>query len=383
MTDIENFEKLKVKLVTSEKDVLDFLKVPFFVYGTEDARAPPLLFERKLALQPSQPIFQHLEWQGFTVYKADQPVGRISAQIDKFYSEKHGGKTGFFGFLEAQNDTKIFKLLFESAESWLKKKGVEHIIGPFSLNINQEIGSLIKGFETPPFFMMPNGKTYYANMLESHGYEKTIDLFAYLIKSNFMPPKLMVKILKKLPPSVYTRPINRKNLNIELETIRNIFNDAWSDNWGFLPFTKEEFSSIGREMLSIIPSDFIQIAFLDEEPVAFIVLLPNLNEVTADLNGKLLPIGWLKLIYRLKIKYPKSGRIPLMGVRKKFHDTTLGPGLALKVVDALREPGMRKGVEDVEMSWILESNSAMSNIIKILGGTLSKTYRLYKKDIEK
>ena len=210
-----------------------------------------------------------------------------------------------------------------------------------------------------------------------------MDTYSFDIAAKFEPPPLMQKLIKKLPDDLQVRALDKKRVKEELSVLCDIFNDAWSDNWGFIPFTHREFQHLGREMLKIIPTNFIQIAELDRKPVAFIALIPNINPIIHSLNGKLLPFGWLKLLLNLKWKYPSQARIPLMGVRKKYHDTKLGPGLALKVVDSLRKPGISKGVETVEMSWILENNSAMRNIIKILGGVRTKTYRIFEKNLVK
>jgi hypothetical protein len=176
--------------------------------------------------------------------------------------------------------------------------------------------------------------------------------------------------------------MNRTRLESELETLRDIFNDAWSDNWGFVPFTETEIQHIGNELVKVTPEGFIQIAEIDDMPVAFVALLPNINEAIADLNGRLLPFGWLKLLWRLKVSFPKTGRIALMGVRRHLQHTRFGPGLAFLVVDALRAPAIAKGIERVEMSWILEDNKAMRNIIESLGGEITKRYRVYGKSLQ-
>jgi len=253
--------------------------------------------------------------------------------------------------------------------------------GPFSLNVNQEVGVLVDGFDTPSFFMMNQAQPYYAHALEQHGYRGACDLFAYLIDPGFKSPPVVDALVKRLRNRIQIRPLRRKFMNDELEIVREIFNDAWSDNWGFVPFSKDEFHTIGREMLMLVPNDFIQIAEMEGEPVAFIALLPNVNEAIADLDGRLWPLGWAKLLYRLKIKYPRTGRIPLMGVKKKLHNTRLGPGLALSIITALQKPALRAGLDQVEMSWILDDNKAMKNIIESLGGYVSKRYRVYEKAI--
>ena len=179
-------------------------------------------------------------------------------------------------------------------------------------------------------------------------YAKIMDLHAYLISPGFQPPRIMVSLCQRLRKRITIRPLRRKQAREDFAIMRDIFNDAWSENWGFVPFSEDEFQAIARELLMLLPDDFVQIAEVDGEPVSFIVLLPNVNEAIADLDGRLLPLGWAKLLWRLKVRYPRTARIPLMGVRKKFQHTRLGPGLALSVVDALRAPALSKGLEWVK-----------------------------------
>lgn len=379
---IESFPgEISVKAVNNARGLKDFIRVPWRIFENEPNWVPPLLLERKDALSAKQPIFNHLEWQGWVAYYENRPVGRISAQIDHLHLEHYHDATGFFGFLDACHNHVLFETLFDTVECWLKERGMRRALGPFSLNINQEVGVLVDGFDTPSFFMMNQAQPYYADALERHGYRGARDLFAYLIDPGFKPPPVVDALVRRLRNRIQIRALRRKFKDDELEIVRGIFNDAWSDNWGFVPFSKDEFHAIGREMLMLIPDDFIQIAEMEGEPVAFIALLPNVNEAIADLNGRMWPLGWAKLLYRLKLKYPRTGRIPLMGVKKKLHNTRLGPGLALSIITALQKPAVRAGLEQVEMSWILDDNKAMKNIIESLGGYVSKRYRVYEKAI--
>ena len=365
--------------VNDKQTLADFINLPWTVFADDPQWVPPLKFERKDALAPKHPIFKHLEWQGFVAYRDGAPVGRISAQTDSLHVQRYNDATGFFGFIDAIDDHAVFAALFEQAEAWLRARGMRHARGPFSLNINQEVGLLVEGFDTAPYFMMGHARPYYGAQVERCGYAKAVDVFAYLISAHFQPPQVMAALFERLRERVDIRALDTKHKDRDLDLVCDIFNDAWADNWGFVPFTQDEFRAIGHEMLMLIPPNFIQIAELDGEAVAFIVLLPNLNEAIADLDGKLLPFGWARLIKRLKFSYPHTARIPLMGVRRRFHHTRLGPGLALSVVEALREPGKAKGIKEVEMSWILEDNEAMKSIIDILGGRQSKRYRVYEK----
>ena len=372
---------LTILPVENKKQLSEFLKVPWSIYQLDKNWIPPLLLERKQAFAPSQGIFKHLVWKGWIAYDKRVPVGRISAQIDQAHLDRYNDHTGFFGNFESIDDIEVATELFQTAENWLQKQGMNSIRGPFSLNINQEVGLLVEGFDTPPYFMMTHATAYYSIFLEHLGYKKAMDMFAFLISSAFEPPKFMTKLLSKLDGEVKLRPLDRRNSNRDLEIIRDIFNDAWSENWGFIPFAKEEFLAIGKEMLMLVPANFIQIAEIDREPVAFLVLLPNVNEAIADLNGRLWPIGLFKLIGRLKFGYPTTGRIPLMGVRRRFHNTRLGPGLALAVINAIRTLAVKKGIKSVEMSWVLENNEGMKKIVEILGGHQTKRYRVYDKKL--
>ena len=373
---------LELRQVGSDARVLDdFVSVPWAVYADDPNWVPPLKFERKDVLSPKQAVFQHVDWQGWVAYRGERPVGRLTAQTDRLHLDRYKDDTGFFGFVEGIEDRAMFNHLFDRAESWLRERGMKRVRGPFGFNINQEVGLLVEGFDTAPYFMMTHARPYYGEIIESLGYEKAVDVFAFLISAHFQPPPVMASLFERLKRTVDIRPLDPRRKDEDLEIVRDIFNDAWADNWGFVPFERDEFRAIGREMLTIIPPDFIQIAEMKGEPVAFIVLLPNVNEAIADLDGRLLPFGWAKLVKRLKFGYPKTARIPLMGVRRRLHNTRLGPGLALSVVEALREPGLRKGLEQVEMSWILESNDAMKNIIETLGGYQSKRYRVYEKSL--
>lgn len=371
---------IDVRPADDKRALNDFVGVPWQIYCDDPHWVPPLRFERREALSPKQPVFAHLEWQGWVAYRDGVPVGRITAQIDRLHQERYHDQTGFFGFIEGIDDDTIGALL-TTAEAWLSARDMRRVRGPLSFTMNQEVGLLVDGFDSPPYFMMTHARPFYQQAIETRGYNKAVDLFAYLISAHFQPPPVMQSLFERLQRRVSIRALEPRRRDEELRTIREIFNDAWSDNWGFVPFTEDEFITIGREMLMIMPPDFIQIAEMDGEAVAFIVLLPNVNEIIRDLDGRLLPFGWLKLLKRLKLSYPRTARIPLMGVRKRLHNTRLGPGLALSVVQALRAPGIGKGIEEVEMSWILEDNAAMKNIIDTLGGRCTKRYRVYEKTL--
>ncbi len=374
---------IEIREVKNAADMNTFISVPWSIYQDDPNWIPPLKFERKEAFSTKNPFFLHARWKAWVAYEGGQPVGRISAQIDDLYLKTHDPHTGFFGLVEAPDDPAVFTALFATAEEWLSEQGMKSVIGPFNLGINQEIGCLVEGFDTPPYVMMGHARPYYDSSIEGQGYQKAQDVLAYeLDEYMYKIPDIVRRIRERQSDKMKLRQVDRKNTEAELEILRDIFNDAWSENWGFVPFTREEFQTVGKEIFMIVPADYTWIAEADGEPAAFIVLIPNLNEAIADLNGKLFPFGWAKLIWRLKVRGPKSARIALMGVRKKHQNTRLGPALALAIIGALHDPGTKRKLERIEMSWVLEQNHATRGIIEKMGGSVSKRYRLYRKDLD-
>lgn len=381
MTEISN-AKIQIKEVSGKQALNTFIRVPWDIYKNDPNWVAPLLSERKGAFSPKHPFFKHAAWRAWVAERNGKPVGRISAQVDQLHLQQHGNNTGFFGLIESPEDDEVFSLLFETAEKWLREQGMERVEGPFNLNINQEIGVLVEGFESPPYIMTGHAPSYYGPAIERCGYQPAQDLLAYELDSGTLRiPRVMQALIKRTGERIKVRNLDRKNSDAELEVMRDIFNDAWKNNWNFVPFTREEFKAIGKELLMIVPHDFIQIAEIDGEDSAFIVLLPNINEVIAGLNGKLLPFGWAKLLWSLKVNFPKSGRVPLMGVREKFQNTRFGPALAYMTIKGVIDAGKAKGLERVEMSWILDHNHGVRNIIESVGGDVTKRYRMYEKEL--
>jgi hypothetical protein len=372
---------LSIRRVQNRKQLRDFLRLPAALYAGDRNWIAPLGLEQRQRYSKKNPFFQHASWCAWIAYRGRQVVGRISAQIDELHLQRYGDNTGHFGSLEAENDPELFAALFNAAEQWLKSEGMRRVTGPFNLSINEECGLLVEGFDTPPRLMMGHARPFYAQQIEALGFDKAQDLLAYHTAPDFKAPKVMLSLAERAADRVRVRPLNRKALGKELQLLRDIFNDAWSENWGFVPFTEAEFSEVGKAMTLLLDDDFVQIAEVDGEAAAMIICLPNVNEAIRDLNGRLFPFGWAKLLWRLKVRYPRSARIPLMGVRKKYQHSRLGPTLAFMVIDALRGPVVRRGIRDVEMSWILEDNSGMRNIIESLGGIAYKRYRLYEKNL--
>lgn len=374
--------KIVLRDLERGKDMSAFLDLPRSLYRGDPSWIEPLQLERRQHLSKRNPLFEHLDWQGWIAWRGQEAVGRITAQWDHLHQERYGDATGYFGMLEAIDNAEVFRALTGMAEHWLQSRGARRVIGPFNLSINDECGLLVEGFDRPPVFMMGHARPYYAQRLEDQGYRAAKDLLAYWMSCadlSFTPA--MRRLVARYRCRIRLRPIRAKHFAEDMEELREIFNDAWSENWGFVPFTSAEFRELGNSLRFFVPYDFIQIAEIDGTPAAFIVALPNLNEAIRDLNGHLMPFGWLKLLWRLKIRYPQTGRIPLMGVRKRYQFTRLGPALALTLIEAIQASVMGKGIRSIEMSWILEDNAGMRNILENIGTELYKRYRLYQKPL--
>ena len=373
---------LRIIPVVTKEDLEQFIGIPNTILGSDPAWVPPLAIERRMHLSPKHnPFFQHAKWQAWIALRGEQAVGRISAQIDALHLERYADATGFFGMLDAEDNGETFSALIRTAEEWLADQGIRRVRGPFNLSINEEIGLLVDGFDTPPVFMMGHARPYYSARIEQCGYQKAKDVLAYMVAPDFNAPPLMRQLVAKSARRVKVRSINLKRFDDELALLRDIFNDAWAENWGFVPFTVAEFAELGKNLRFLVSPELIQIAEVDGEAAAFIVGLPNVNEAIRGLGGKLFPLGWLKLLWCLKVRFPTSARVPLMGVRRKFQHTRLGPGLAFMVIDAVRTELHRRGATQIELSWILEDNEGMRHIIESIGGRAYKRYRIYERQM--
>jgi hypothetical protein len=269
----------------------DFLHLPERIYAGDVAYVPPLLIEQKQRVYQNKPLFAHCEVARWVAYRGTEPVGRITAQMDRLQPEVEGGKLGYFGMLEAVDDAAVFAALFETAQDWLRARGAAQVRGPYNLTINEEIGLLVENFDSPPYIMMGHAPRYYGPRIEEQGFAGVKDLLTYMVQPDFVAPPVMTKLAERASRKVRIRPFNRKDKAADFAAMRDIFNDAWSDNWGFVPFTQEEFDETAKALTMLLPDDYIQFAEIDGKPVAFITAFPNLNEMIHDLRGRLLPFG--------------------------------------------------------------------------------------------
>ena len=370
-----------MEVVTGAKALRQFLALPHRIYASDPAWIAPLDFMKREQLSKANHFFEHARWRAWIAYRNGITVGRITAQIDEMHLQQHVDAVGYFGMLEADDDPAIFSALFGAAEDWLRSEGMQQVRGPFNLHVNEEVGLLVDGFATAPYVLMGHARRWYGPSVEAQGYVGAKDLLAYQVRPDFEAPRVMERLASRVSDRVKTRPMRRKHLAEDARIMLKIFNDAWQNNWGFVPLAESEWLETVSTLAKLMPDDYIQIAEYDGEPVAFIVALPNLNEAARDLNGRLLPFGWAKLLWRLKVRHPKTARVPLMGVKQSFQHSRLGPTLAFMVIDAVRKALHARGVKDVEMGWILEDNDGMRSIIETIGGLAYKRYRVYQKDL--
>ncbi len=379
-------EGLSVVPVTTAAHWHDFHHLPYSVYRDDPQWVAPLLLERKFHFQPSHnPYFQHAKVACWLAYRGKEPVGRITAQVDELHLAQHQDATGHFGFIEATDDPAVFAALLETAESWLKAQGMKRSVGPVSFSLWDEPGLLVEGFNTPPCVLMGHHRPYYQKHISALGYAKLQDLLAYDHIVEEVPHPTLERIISraktKLDFKLREIRMDSKNFKSEVRLILDIVNDAWSDNWGFVPMTDAEIDDMAGIFKVLLRPDAVVFAEYEGEAIAFALTLPNINEAIRDFGGKLFPLNVLKLLWRLKVAKPKSVRMPLMGVRKKWQNTSIGGALAYSMIQHARLIAHKHGAKRGEMSWILETNKRLHHMLTLVGGTVYKRYRIYEKPL--
>ncbi|NGY03641.1 GNAT family N-acetyltransferase [Solimonas terrae] len=366
--------------VRSAAEMRRFIRVQARLHAHDPLFIAPLELERSEAFSAKKnPFFAHADVQFWIAQRDGVDVGRISAQIDHLSPMLRDEGAGHFGLIEAEDDPAIFAALFETAEAWLRERGCRRALGPFNLSINEETGLLVRGFDTPPMLMMGHDQPHVGTRIEAQGYEGVKDLLAYILETAHAPPAGLQRMLAQPPKNLRVRPLDKKRYREDIGTITAIFNDAWSQNWGFVPYTEAEVEHLAQALKPLLDPQLVPIAELDGEAVAFGVLLPNLNEAIRDFGGKLLPFNWARLLWRLKVRGVGTGRVPLMGVRRSLGADFTARAVPFFVIDAMRQRCLQLGIRQVELSWILENNAPMRRLLEMIGSRDYKTYRVYGK----
>ena len=369
--------KITINEAASKRDVNRFIKFQWEIYKTDRNWVPPLRIDRETFLNPQKnPFFKNAQVKLFLAYNdKNRIVGRIGAIISHNHLKTHGDAVGFFGLFECINDREVAIGLFNEAASCLRLRGMKVMRGPISMNINDEIGLLIDGFDSPPVIMMPHNPPYYENLIENYGFKKEIDWFAYYMeeRSGTVPRRLSLgveRIKKRFDISI--RPINMKRFDEEVENVHRVYTRAWEKNWGAVAMTGEEFRHLAKDLKLIAIPDLTLIAEVDGKIAGVSLALPDINQALIRIkNGRLLPFGIFKLLwYKRKIDMI---RLTIMGVLKEYRHM----GIDTCFVHETYKKALARGIWRCEMSQILESNVEMNNVLVKLGARIYKTYRIY------
>jgi GNAT superfamily N-acetyltransferase len=370
--------------VRSKKDLDTFIRLVWPIYRGDPNWVPPVIADRRKLLDRARnPFYQHAEMELFIARRDGEPVGRIAAIINRNHNEEHGDRVGFFGFFETVNDTAVAHPLLAAAEGWLLERGMTAMRGPVNPSMNDETGLLVEGFDDPPNILMTYNPKYYSSVIESFGLTKVKDLYAYWLDAGtFVTPKLervQARVRERDGVTIRTVKFSPKEAFLkDIETIRQIYNEAWVPTWGFVKMTDEEFSFAASDLRQIAERDLVIFAEKDGRTVGFALGLPDINQALIDnRRGGMIGAGLRLLLGKRKIR---RGRIVILGVL---------PELQRRGIDAVlyHEIGSRMvndhGYVGGEASWVLEDNVMMRRAAELLGGTISKTYRLYEKSMTK
>ncbi|MCB5286523.1 MAG: GNAT family N-acetyltransferase [Candidatus Cloacimonetes bacterium] len=370
---------LSIVPVDSKKLLSRFIMLPFGLYKDDPNWVAPLIMDQYAFFNPQKnPYYEHSKVQLFLAIEDDKVLGRISAQSNTQHQKEHNEDIGFFGFFDSVDRIDLAQALFQAAGDWNKKQGFASMRGPMNFSVNQEIGLLIDGFDTPPMVMMRHDHPYYQKLYEACGLTKTMDLYAYLSERSEMPERierLAAAIEKRSGVSIRSLSKNKKELQKDIETVFEIYTKAWEYNWGNVPMTKAEFDHTVAELLPLADPELIFIAEKDGHPAGFSLALPDYNQVLKVMNGHVNPLTMIKaLIAKKKIN---SARVITMGIIKEYQ----GRGIDTLLYYYAYKNGLPKGIFRGEFSWVLENNTMMIRVAQMLDAIPYKTYRLYDKNI--
>lgn len=372
---------LQVRPVAGRRDVSRFIKLPFRLHRDSRRWVPPLIIERKEFLNPKKnPYFDHADVQLFLAERDDEPVGRISAQVDSRWDEYQGGKDGIFGFFECEDDPVTAKALLDAAAAWLAERGRERMIGPMDFTTNDECGVLVDGFDQPAMILEPWHPPYYGPQIEAAGFAKVIDLWMWrlemgdLKEGNAFHPMIHAAAEKvEGEYGVTIRNIDKRNLKREVKLFTDVYNEAWGDNWGFVPITEAEGDFQAKNLKPVVDESWCFIAERDGEVMGAAVTLPDINQVLAKTNGRLLPTGWWHLLTgRRKID---RVRVFALGVKPEYQHLGIAASFYIRHIEHTDPDGIMWG----HTGWILETNKPMNAAMEGMGGKVIKTYRIYEK----
>lgn len=362
-----------------------FMRVPHVAQGHDPYWVAPIPLIEAPRLNPKKhPWFQHGEAALFIAERGGELVGRISAQVDRSHLKIYNDATGFFGFFESVDDQAVADALFAAAFAWLRAKGMKRVVGPFSMNVNDESGLLIEGFNCPPRMAMGHAQPYYQTLVEAAGFTKVVDMRAYLTPMDTGLPFKQLKWLKRARdrnPSLGVRSIDMRRYEEEFAAMGEIIRTAWAENWGSIPPTDAELKHLANELKLILIPELVSIATVDGKPASFCMAIPDFNEMIRDFKGRLFPLNIFKLLWRVLTRrsFVSGTRVIFMGVASEYKNKPMGSVLALLTVGAVREAQLKLRMPVAEMSWVLETNTQTCHSIEDIGGRVYKVYRMYER----
>jgi ribosomal protein S18 acetylase RimI-like enzyme len=374
--------RLTVKEVPAKpRDIRSFLKFSYRIYTEDSPWVAPLIFDLQKVFTGENPLFEHAEMKLWMAYRDGEPVGRISGLIDRTYCTTFNEPAAFFGFFECINDPAVAGALFDAVSQWAAGKGMKKLIGPMNPTTNDECGLLVEGFEFSPAFMMPYNPAHYPALLERCRFTKANDLLAYFIDLKTIPIDRLARIggkVKARNPELSFRPIRKKTLEADLGQVKQIYNEAWQENWGFVPMTDSEINFMAERMKPLLMEGLVWLVEKGEEPVGFLLALPDFNVPMKPLRGRLLtPQLFSFVAHVLGWKRPPGARVLTLGVKAGYRSRGLESAMLIEGLAV----GIKAGFSVAEASWILEDNMAMGRVIEAIGGKVYKRYRIYERAV--
>ncbi len=367
--------------VASTSQLKKFITYPNKLYHGDPNYVTPLISERLEFLNRNKnPFYQTASTKEYLALRDGKIVGRIGTCVNYAHNQLYLEKVGFFGFLDVIDDYDVFSMIMKVTMINLKKAGMEKLRGPVSYSTNHECGALIEGFDSPPRIMMTYNRPYLPQHLEKFGLKKAMDLYAYRIDQSMPVPERITQIADKLLDRIGAtiRPLKMSRFDDEVEKLHQIYNAAWEENWGFVPMTKEEFFYLGKNLKQIVDPHLALIVEIDNKPIGFLLALPDINQALIKLNGKLFPLGLIKLLWNTKVRNKIDCiRVITMGIMPEYR----GRGLDMVLYSKIYHEGLKAGYKWAEMSWILENNKPMNSAIERMGAELYKKYRIFEMPI--
>jgi len=361
--------------VRDRGDHREFLALPYRLYREDPHWVAPLrIAQRDLFDTAKHPFWAHAERECFLARDATRTLGRIAAIVDRNFSDFHREPAGFFGFLETVNDPEVAQALLAAATNWLQERGARVIRGPMSPSTNYECGLLVEGFDSSPWVMMPYNPPYYAELIERAGWRRAKDLYAYYLNTEIVTLGKVERVAERAlkGSSLRLRSMRMRDFQAEAELVWDIYNSAWSRNWGFVPMTREEFLHLARDMKPIVDPELVLFGEIAGKPVGFVLAVPDINRALKPARGRLFPLGLLKIMYHKRTI--RGMRVITLGVLEAYRTAGVAAALYAEII----RRGMRQGYREAEMSWVLEDNVLMNRSLEALSARRYKTYRIYE-----